>query len=114
VLSVVGWGTEMPYVLVNPITKEPTEFPLPEHLTPITSGPYQNAVMVTDAEVEAIPMAGKTLSDIVTDVVYLEATPGQHSCEAQIQEILRRCKEASLEVTEQDVRREYRAAAGFP
>ena len=44
----------MPYVICNPLTKEPTGFLLPEGFSPITFGPYQNAVMVTDEEQKAL------------------------------------------------------------
>ena len=52
-----------------------------------------------------------TLTDIVLQVL---TVPGQHRVLDQYDEIMKRCAEAGIVVTIDEVKREVRAAAGFP
>lgn len=46
-------------VMVNPNTKEPTEFPFPDHLNPILEGPYKNAARRAKLTVPSLLLAKK-------------------------------------------------------
>lgn len=53
----------------------------------------------------------KTLTSIALEVL---KAPGQHLASDTYAEIMKRCAEAGITVTLDEVKRECRAAAGFP
>ena len=60
------------------------------------------------------PMKTPTVKSLTDAVIQVCFKPGLHSGTQDEKEVMRLCAEAGITVTEQDVRREMRAAAGFP